>query len=609
MSIRCVRVVLLAAFVLLGLSGAGRTQTQAKPGLTGEELKAWLRGEAKNYRLVYLNGYYVGGSTRYAALAVKNEKDLVWTYRAGGSLETLRKKDAEHRGKGYRPICVTGHLKGRAPEFAAVWVKDGRPAQEQIAWNLTEKEYADRLNREKKNDFMPQMISGYADGARSYRFTVLFVPAEKIPWEEQHDLTGAQYQKAIVDYKTKGFRPGSVTAYRTPDGLRFAGTFVKDGKKWHARHGLSTQEYQAEFERMAKAGFHAAGIAPYVEGKAAGPDVFDKEMRRFMSEHGIKAGTLAVSRNGKLLLSRGYGVDADTPMRLASVTKPITAAAIRQLVHQGKLSLDAKAFPLLGLKPPPGQKLDRRLNDITIRHLLEHKGGWDRDKTFDPMFRPLEIASALDKSGPAGPEDVIRYVMGQPLQFNPGSKQCYSNFGYCVLGRVIEKVSGQTYVEYVQKNIFAPLGAHSVELARSLPQQRNPREPRYVDPGKGRNVFDPQSKERVPAPDGTFHVEAMDAHGGLIACSRDLIRFLDAYWISGEPRRGRGQSWVAYGRLPGTFTVIMQRPNGVNVATLFNQSRDASGRDYEEIGDRLRDAADRQTDAVLRYAVTWVKEE
>jgi N-acyl-D-amino-acid deacylase len=605
----CGCVVLLSAIVLLGLSASGRAQTlrMARHGLTWEAFRAWDKGEAKDYRLTYLNGYDTGGSARYAAVAVEDGKGLESRYEVSHSLDTLRKKDQVYRSRGLRPICVTGYLDGRSPEFAALWVADRHPAQASIAWNLSKKEYTDRLNREKKNNFMPKMTTGYADGAGSYRFTALFVPAGKTLWEEEHNLTEARYQKALDDYKAKGFRPSSVTAYPTPSGLRFAGIFLKDGRKSHARYGLSAGEYQTEFEGMAKDGFHPVSIAGYVVGKAVGLDIFDQTMGRFMTERGIKAGTLAVSRAGKLLLARGYGVEADTPMRLASVTKPITAAAIHTLIREGKLTLDTKVFPLLGLKPPPGRKADSRLNDITIRHLLEHKGGWDRAKAFDPMFRPLEISAALKSPPPAGPVDIIRYMMGQPLQFDPGAKVSYSNFGYCVLGRVIEKVSGQTYPSYVQKRIFAPLGARSVELGRTLPKHRNPREPVYVDSGKGRNVLDPRSKEEVPAPDGTFYLEAMDAHGGLIASSTDLIRFLDAYWITGEKREGAGRSAAFFGRFPGTFTMVMQRPNGVNVAALFNQERDPSGLDYFKIGDAMQEAADRPSGGEVRYAAVWVK--
>jgi CubicO group peptidase (beta-lactamase class C family) len=618
-SIRCNRVVLLAAVVSFGLSSSARARADwlARHGLTWEDINAWISGEAKDYRLVYLHGYDAEGSIRFAALAVKNEKNFEWYWHVG-ALDLLEKKDAEYRAKGYRLLCVSGFFEDGAPRFAAIWLKDGRPVREKFGLNLTVREYEDQIALEKKNGLMPSVATAYGTGAGSYRFTVLFAPAGKVEWKEFHDLTDEQYQKAIDERKSQGFRPKSVTVYPTAGGPRFAAVFVKDGVDWEARHGLSSEEYQVEFDRLAKEGFYPVNIAGYGDNNLAGPAVFDAAMRKFMKQRDIKAGTLAVSRDGKLLLARGYGfadaegrrpIEPDDPMRLASVTKPITAAAIHTLVHQGKLSLDAKAFPLLGLKPPRGREPDPRLKDITVRHLLEHKGGWDHKKTFDPMFRPLEIAAELKGPAPAGPVDIIRYMMGQPLQFDPGSKVSYSNFGYCVLGRVIEKVSGQTYPAYVQKNIFAPLGVKSVELGRSLPKYRNPREPIYRGRGKGRNVLDPRSREEMPAADGTFYLEAMDAHGGLIASSRDVLRFLDAYWISGEARQGNGRSQAFFGLLPGTFTLAMQRPNGVNVAAFFNQDADPSGRDYFQIGSLMQEAADQQTNGGLRYAVVWLKSE
>jgi N-acyl-D-amino-acid deacylase len=609
MSHRWGHVFLLAAFVFLALSSSTHAQTEwlATHGLTWEELTAWVDGDAKGYRLVYWNGYDAGGSPRYAAVAVKNDKKLEWYWHVG-PLESVRQKDAEHQAQGCRPICAFGYLEEKSPRYGAIWVNDKLPAREKIAFNLTKKEYEDRLNLEKRNRFMPNMVTGYADGAGSYRFTVLFVPA-KVVWQEQHDLTEKQYQKAVDDYKAKEFRPHSVTVYPTPTGLRFAAIFVKDGVDWFARHELSSEDYQEEFNKGAEGGLRPISIAGYPDSGFAGPEFFDEVMRKFLAERGIQAGTLAVSRDGKLLWERGYGIEADAPFRLASVTKPITAAAIRKLIREGKLSLDTKAFPLLGLHPPPGRQPDPRLNNITIQHLLEHKSGWDYQKTFDPMFRPQEIAAALKGPVPPGPVDITRYMMGQPLQFDPGSKESYSNFGYCVLGRVIEQVSGQTYLAYVRKNIFDPLGARSVDLGRTLPRYRNPREPVYRNPRKGRNVLDPQSKEEVPAPDGTFYLAAMDAHGGLIASSRDVVRFLDAYWLSGEPRQGNGPAYVSFGQLPGTFTMAMQRPNGVNIAVLFNQDADRDGHDLGKIRDLMQDAADRQTGGGLRYAAVWIKSE
>ena len=111
----------------------------------------------------------------------------------------------------------------------------------------------------------------------------------------------------------------------------------------------------------------------------------------------------------------------------------------------------------------------------------------------------------------------------------------------------------------------------------------------------------------MPAPDGTFHLEAMDAHGGLIGSAPDLVRFLDAYWMSGERRTGTGSSYVHFGSLPGTWAVVMQRPNGVNVACLFNRRTDPSGKDYHEIESLMKAAADGQAGGPLRYAAVFVK--
>src|SRR5262249_39147993 len=126
-----------------------------------------------------------------------------------------------------------------------------------------------------------------------------------------------------------------------------------------------------------------------VSGTAV-PDLaaFDRAMLTYMKERGVRAGALAVMKDGRLILQRGYGwaardgsrqVQPDDPFRLASVTKPFTAAAVRNLIRRGKLSLDTRVFALLGVKPPPGRFADPRLAHVTVRHLLDHRGGWDRD--------------------------------------------------------------------------------------------------------------------------------------------------------------------------------------------------------------------------------------
>ena len=265
---------------------------------------------------------------------------------------------------------------------------------------------------------------------------------------------------------------------------------------------------------------------------------FDRLMREFMAENHVPGAELAVARHEKLIYARGFGL-ADTAtrqpveptslFRIASVTKPFTAAAILQLVEHGKLKLNDHPFEMLGLVPylEPGAHVDNRIYRITVEELLHHRGGFDRDKSFDPMFDSVHIARALHMQPPADQVAIIRYMMGRPLDFEPGTREAYSNFGYCVLGRVIERISGQRYDQYVRDHVLAPLRIHDMRLGHTLLNERFPSEVHYYDLQNrtGSSVFPPTIGKQVPLPYGAWDIDAMDSHGGWIASAVDLVRF------------------------------------------------------------------------------------
>ena len=349
---------------------------------------------------------------------------------------------------------------------------------------------------------------------------------------------------------------------------------------------------------------------------------FDREMEAYMQPRGIPGGALAVVKDGRLIYAKGYGwadragqekVQPDSLFRIASISKPITAVAVLKLVEQGKLRLEDRAFELVQLSPPPGKTPDPRLAAITIRQLLQHAGGWDRDQSFDPMFRPGLIAQELGAPAPAGPEVVVRYMLGQRLDFDPGTRFAYSNFGYCVLGRVIEELTDTPYDAYVRKNVLAPARITTMRIGASLENARAPKEVRYYSPSNatGRSVF-PTAPGRLPVGYGTFNLEAMDAHGGWLASAVDLAKFAAAlddpahspllvpatlkamyerpaaplgrkkdgtlepsYYALGWQVRpvgdqGKANYWHS-GSLPGTNTLLVRRWDGLSWAALFNQ--------------------------------------
>jgi N-acyl-D-amino-acid deacylase len=361
--------------------------------------------------------------------------------------------------------------------------------------------------------------------------------------------------------------------------------------------------------------------APPVTGPALpGFTAVDTAMLSLLEKHASPGGQLAVAYRGRLVLSRGYGyADRDTHAlatpdslsRIASLSKLLTAVAILTLVEEGRLDLDAPAFALLPhLTPARGRTPDSRLSAITVRHLLHHTGGWDRDKSGDPMFKPAIIAAAIGTPPPATTEAIIRYALGEPLDFAPGTRYAYSNFGYAVLGRIVEKLSGQPYADTVRTRLFAPLGVTRPFLGRTAWEQRDPAEFRYHEqPGIApvRSVF-PATRTSVPQPYGGFYLEAMDAHGQWVTSAADYLRFLCALDGSRPPallspaslallterpaaplaqdsaayyglgtqvrpihgRSGLGANWWHSGSLSGTITYSVRLASGWSWVAFFN---------------------------------------
>jgi N-acyl-D-amino-acid deacylase len=355
-----------------------------------------------------------------------------------------------------------------------------------------------------------------------------------------------------------------------------------------------------------------------------GMESYDQTITDFMRKHAIPGGAVAVLRDGRLIYARGFGyadvqnktpVQPDALFRIASVSKPITAAAIMKLVEEGKLTLDDRVAPFIAhLTPAPGATVDPRWEQITIRHLLNHTGGWDRGKPnggFDPMDRPAIAAAAVNAPAPASAETIIRYMKGMPLDFNPGEKFAYSNFGYAILGRVIERLSGMPYEEYARARVLQPVGATRTRSGKTRMRDALADEVKYYWPGEpGLGLTAPlvpsvfPGEGMVPFNYGAFHLEAMDASGAWVSSTVDLLRFLSGVdgranrpdilsaglvaemtssgpvvCASGACHYGAGwfvrptqgdATWWHGGTLPGTTGMLVRTYHNFSLVGLFN---------------------------------------
>jgi CubicO group peptidase (beta-lactamase class C family) len=359
---------------------------------------------------------------------------------------------------------------------------------------------------------------------------------------------------------------------------------------------------------------------------------FDTVMQKYLTEREIGCAQLAVARNGKILLARGYGVysvrnaqnqsilarvQPTSLFRVASLSKHITSAAIMRLVQDGKLSLSAPVTTLLGLSA----EADPRLAKVTVLRLMQHLGGWDTNVSKDRLWLDHTISAALDVPLPISHADIMRYATARPLDFDPGSKMVYSNYGYMLLGRIIEKISGMGYESYVKQKLLTPVGISRMRLGRSLRAESPIGEVNYISKYTNKSVVD-ESGTVVPYPYGGFNMPNQDANGGWTASAVDLVKFAKVFDAAGpvlnatsiakvfaKPETGvngngswyGGGWWVRTsgsgvntwhtGSMPGTFTFLARLSSGVSYCAVFNRREEEGSLDFDVIDPLLGKAA------------------
>jgi CubicO group peptidase (beta-lactamase class C family) len=317
----------------------------------------------------------------------------------------------------------------------------------------------------------------------------------------------------------------------------------------------------------------------------------DNAVKNFMATYSIPGTSVAITKDDKLVYVKSYGqmsASDNTPInnnhlfRIASVSKPITAVGIMKLLEANKLTLDSKIFGTGGIlgNDYPSANLSA-VSDITVRNLLHHTtNAWPNDGN-DPMFKQPTynfsqlISWTLDNYNAATTRGVYKY----------------SNFGYCLLGRVIEKLSGKSYEQFIKDEVLTPSGISKMTLGGSTLADRKTNEVIYT----GQGGFSPYA----------YNVPRMDAHGGWIASATDLARFMvRVNGVSGKSdilqpgtittmvtrsvpssnyACGWGVnsvgSWWHTGGIPGTATEIIRSNNGFCWVVLCNSRSTSSNFD------------------------------
>jgi CubicO group peptidase (beta-lactamase class C family) len=270
-----------------------------------------------------------------------------------------------------------------------------------------------------------------------------------------------------------------------------------------------------------------AGLAPLAAATVPGasaPDLDLAGMNRTFDErleaNGAPGGAVAVVSSRRIIDSSGFGeadgsgreVTADTPFLLGSTTKSFTALAVMQLVERGEVDLDAPVRDYVPELQLAGDSADR----VTVRQVLQHRSGLPLNQAGGPILKGASDGTSVE---------ALEDLRGKELSSEPGTEMAYINANYVLAGLIVERASGMTYGEYVERHIFQPLGMdHSFA---------DPEAARAAGLSAGHRYLFGFTDQTGP----TFHPGILAA-GYLMCSANDLARYLAVFLNDGVGLNG-----------------------------------------------------------------------
>lgn len=603
--------------------------------------------------------------------ALIREEGPAWVYLPPTRTAAFHDSLEAWSARGYGPMLISaldGEDSAAEPVFTAILEKDPTPTLTRTGLDRAAFQAAcDSAQRSRSKCLW---ADAYGTASRT-RFAAIWKRnTDGVAWNYSFGDDEKSLHAKIDVFSRVWVRPAFLAPL--PDGRYFTLWEENSIGPWAAHASLDSSQLSASLDREAAQGMHPLCLQamPGRSGKSTvllaersaalprqwtvtgprtpGLEGFDAYVRGLMEAHGVRAGALAVARDGKLVFSHGYtwaepGYPETRPnslFRVASCSKPLTSILVHHLLREGGSpergpSLKEKILSLLrpgGKEEPADEPADARFRDITVDQLLTHSGGWVRSRQNpDPVFNDFPTGSAIRNRLPASRKDFLKYMLGQPLQFDPGSKSVYDNFGYFLLGRMLETLPmgvGKSYEAMAEEMLFQPLGLSRPRFGGSRFEERAPGEVLYhtaipylqINP-------EPGGAPWVPGGYGDFDLKNMDAAGAWVLSAPDYAKVLAAFDLGADnpilnpqgvttmwsPSGSDGflRGWFALkvpladgdtaiakwhnGLFPGTSTLVFYRPDKWSFALFLN--RDISpqpngrkeGRDLSLLADAVKE--------------------
>ncbi|KAF8909654.1 penicillin-binding protein [Gymnopilus junonius] len=537
----------------------------------------------------------------------------VWVQRSGSSWQAIHEASASayqswfdtNNQAGYVSTIVTVTGPSSSPVYAGVMEKNGVTDWYQKC-GLTNSQYYNELNSAQINRFFLKSFAEYGS-ASDRRYCGIWY------YNQQYDKYTAFVDDSYNVYQTT-FNAETTKPYWRPSYLSvsedhlISSAFVDtDIGPWVARHAMTASDLQAEYETQSAAGYYivhlqgggtgsnanyaaifatqdiptprswrVTGSVTGFQNNNAAANQADSLMQSFMQANGIRQAQFTVGLNGNIILQRAYSWSESTRhttstsdvFLLASISKMFLEAAVQTLYDRNLLTPSTLVYPLLGYTNTP----DARLQQITVDQLLTHYGGLDDSQTgFDPAYSMRQIAITQGTgANPATIKDIVDYMSRVTLDFNPGARYAYSNYGYILLSYLVEYVTGQDYYAYLKSAVLEP-GGYDVRQWTSSPSAHANDPITQESRNTGLSAAQPQSQLLIAdifSGDGMY--KENDYGGAALAASATtLVNFIHTHAVWGIGGRQPG-SWAREGSTPGTETWASSLQNGIDYSVVIN---------------------------------------
>jgi CubicO group peptidase (beta-lactamase class C family) len=574
----------------------------ARHGLNSSEYQTLFKDvTSSGYRLVQVTGYVSSSQDNFASLFLKSPGP---PQICNHSLT----RDGYQRAfdtaiaLGFKPVLVNGYASASGSDkYVAIFEKPTTRLPWVARHALTPATYQQELDTwtDPSRGFRPTHVSGYAVGSET-RYAVIFEKrlGKQPPWITRHGLTAREFEAEVAARAKVGYTPTVVSAY-TVNGIDYyAVIFEKkaEGRPWIARHRMTARAYEGELVNQYYQGYRLKCISGYTIKDVAryaavwqNPFLSSSDLERidgplewYMKKNFVPGLSIAITRNDSLIFAKGFGfadkttrerVNPDHLFRIASISKTMTAITIMTLIEQKKFSLNSTVFgegaildKVYGTRP-----YSLLTRAITVQHLLEHTSGYS-NAGGDPAWLNPDTT----------PAQMITWLLDnrQPRSV-PGRRFEYFNVGYCILGRIIERMTEQAYEPYLHNNII----------------NSSPQSPNRMVIGND-TMADRKSNEVIYYPTSLAYrvkIGRLDSFGGWLARPIDLVGVLTrvdglagrpdiispatlkAMWTGSTAQPAYGKGWIIApgwrghnGILTGTVAFLVTRDDGFGFAVTVN---------------------------------------